>query len=367
MEKLREKRYLEQNVLDAAKDRLRYLIDQFDSLWVSFSGGKDSLVVLTLLEEVYREQGITEKINVIFRDEELISTTVVDFVSLIHDSGKYNLHWLAVPMKGGKYIMGRYLPFTCWDPSRKWHRQPPAYAVRSLGTDTSQLDEYSFDEATFAYFNPKGRVAILTGVRADESLKRFMGVTCKVADNYISRTTKKTWMAKPIYDWTETDVFKWFYDAGIDYCPVYDLQAWAGSQLRVSTVTHDRARSQLYRMKAMEPEFYQSLIEVMPEIETTFRYGEDVDYDALMRKFPPTMEGCLEFAKTYVGPELRDDAVQYVTSAMATRKDGEARGLPLGHMAVLRVYRAISSGSFWGNAPLVAAPSEEDFDFEQAR
>jgi len=364
MEKLREKQYLDINVLDAAKERLRYLINQFDSLWVSFSGGKDSWVVLTLLEEVYRELGIEEKIHVIFRDEEVISDTVVDFVKKVHDSGKYDLHWLAVPMKGGKYVMGRYLPFTAWDPKRQWHRQPPDYAVRSLGIDTSGLDEYSFDAATFGYFNPPGKIAILTGVRADESLKRFMGVTAKVGDNYISRTTKTTWMAKPIYDWTENDVFKWFYEQGIEYCPVYDLQAWSGSLLRVSTVTHDRAKSQLYRMKQMEPMFYQQLVALMPEIETTFRYGEDVDYDQLMKGYEHTMDGCMQFAKDYVGPDLLDDAIQYVESAKATRLDGEARGLPLGNMAVLRVFRAIASGTFWGNVPLVVAPSQEDLDFE---
>lgn len=365
MQKLRGKQYLEINVLEAARDRLRYLLTQFDHLYVAFSGGKDSWAVLTLLEEVYKEEGIKEKVKVLFRDEELISTTVVDFVTQVAESGRYQFHWLAVPMKVGKYILGRYHPFTCWDEGREWHRQPPEYALRSLGVDTSVLDEYSFDAATINYLEPSGKVGILTGVRADESLKRFMSVTAKVGDNYISNTSKRTWVVKPIYDWSETDVFKWFYDADLEYCPVYDLQAWAGSQLRVSTALHDRARSQLYRMKQMEPEFYQALTAVMPEVETTYRYGEDVDTSYIINAYPPTMDGVRQFAKDYVGPELLEDALLYVDSAALTRKDGESKGLILGHMPVRGVFLAIQSGSFWGSIPLVTMPSQEDIDFEQ--
>lgn len=61
------------DVLEAAKERVRYLFTRYDDIVCSFSGGKDSLVCLELLAMVRDEMNITKKIDVIFYDEELIS------------------------------------------------------------------------------------------------------------------------------------------------------------------------------------------------------------------------------------------------------------------------------------------------------
>ncbi len=59
---------------------MHHIINTFDKIFVCFSGGKDSLAVLHLVKEVYQELGINEKINVIFRDEEVIPDDIIDFV-----------------------------------------------------------------------------------------------------------------------------------------------------------------------------------------------------------------------------------------------------------------------------------------------
>ena len=43
-----KKKYLEQNVYDALQDRLHYIFNEFDNIFVSFSGGKDSGLLLNL-------------------------------------------------------------------------------------------------------------------------------------------------------------------------------------------------------------------------------------------------------------------------------------------------------------------------------
>lgn len=43
------KRYLDKNVLDAARERIEFTFDNFNKVYVSFSGGKDSTVMLHLI------------------------------------------------------------------------------------------------------------------------------------------------------------------------------------------------------------------------------------------------------------------------------------------------------------------------------
>lgn len=356
-------RYLDIDVLTAAKDRIRYLLDQFDQLWVAFSGGKDSLVTLKLVEEVYAEEGLTTKVNVLFRDEELIQDPIVDFVRGYAESGRYNFRYMAVPMKVGKFIMGRHLPFTAWDPNRRWHRQPPPYAETTLPSG-EVADENNMDGAVFAGY--KGKIGVCLGVRADESLKRFLGCVATVNDNYISRATKQVWTCKPIYDWSEGDVFKYFYDRGIAYCPVYDAQMWAGTQLRVASTLHERAMPQLFAMKAMYPIYYQMLCEVMPEVETHFRYYKEMDQEAVMHRYPHSWDGIRQYILECLETESQEDAFNYVDSCETWRRGNEVRdrNAVLGNLPILYVFRVVIGGSFVKAAIFPVKPTQADLDYE---
>src|SRR5882724_7621148 len=72
--------WMDVDVLAAAKQRIKLILNLHDTVAVCFSGGKDSLAALHLVKEVYDESGIVKPINVIFRDEELIPDVVVEFM-----------------------------------------------------------------------------------------------------------------------------------------------------------------------------------------------------------------------------------------------------------------------------------------------
>mgnify|MGYP002798377250 CR=1 FL=1 len=42
------KEYTDQNVYEALQERLKYIFEEFDNIFVSFSGGKDSGVLLNM-------------------------------------------------------------------------------------------------------------------------------------------------------------------------------------------------------------------------------------------------------------------------------------------------------------------------------
>lgn len=43
-----KRKFTEQNVYDALQERLHFLFEEFDNIYVSFSGGKDSGLLLNL-------------------------------------------------------------------------------------------------------------------------------------------------------------------------------------------------------------------------------------------------------------------------------------------------------------------------------
>ena len=54
------KKYQEYSVLDAARDRIKKTFDHFERVYVSFSGGKDSSVMLHLVmdEAIKRDRTV---------------------------------------------------------------------------------------------------------------------------------------------------------------------------------------------------------------------------------------------------------------------------------------------------------------------
>ena len=96
---MRVKKFIDVDVLTEAKKRLHHIYDLHDSVAVCFSGGKDSLATLHLTHEVAQERfGKDAVVDVIFRDEELIPDSVVDFVNEYRQKPWVRLRWYAVPL-----------------------------------------------------------------------------------------------------------------------------------------------------------------------------------------------------------------------------------------------------------------------------
>lgn len=362
-------KYIDSDVYTEAKKRIKHIIDTFDNVLVCFSGGKDSLVVLSLVEECYKEMGINEKIKVVFRDEELIPDDVINFVREKAESGKYDFRYYAIPLESEKFIMGKNYKYVQWDKDREHLRQPPEYAITLPADEYRVYDQYTADE--FICKDVKGKIAMLTGIRAVESLFRLRACKSKINECYISATkSPRIKLCKPIYDWVEDDVFLYFFKTGIRYCPIYDVQMLNRENLRVSTPLHAESSKRFSKIRTRYPQFYEQLIKLFPEMLVQERYWSQFYTSTDLGDYEHSFDGARQFCRdTITDPVKLRQALHAVNSAERTRTNNVAKGryLPFGGYPLRRVFMYINNGTYKRGVFQPDGPdriNKRDYDFE---
>lgn len=342
----RRRKYLDISVLEAARQRIHHIYDMFDRVVVLFSGGKDSTVLLNLVWEVAQERGETH-VDVVHHDQEFIQDEVVQFVYEYHDKPWVRMNYFAVPWRCSRYILGKMVMFTQWDPEREPLRPAPPYAIRSvpgvpLVESSTQMDDYVVS------FYP-GKVALVNGMRASESLARYRGAVNKLNDSYINspylqKKRCRYSMCKPLYDWKENDVFRYFWDTGIEYCKLYDAQILARAPMRVSTPFHVEAAKRLSLVKAFSPVFYEQITRMFPDALLQERYYHEVDLQSIPGRYGDTFEGVERYvAETYDDPVIRAGALEQLRKIK-----GKVVNRPSGYNWPA-LWRYVISGSITGH------------------
>lgn len=362
----RKVQYLEVDVLEAAISRIHHLYDTYDNIWWAYSGGKDSQVNIELADIILKckqqrgQRPKGEKVNVYFRDEEVIPDIVVQTCIDAYNSGRWNFRYYAVPMSSRKFMLGKLEVYTMWDPAREHIRAKPSFAIPELRVasgqnageiiDTSQLTQKDMDVLMFG--DLPGKTVLCTGIRADESLMRFAGMLQNTSEHNWLGTGAKIHMAKPIYDWSETDVFKFFYDFEVDYCKIYDDQVWAGRNLRVSSSLHEMESINLHFIKAMYPSYYHQLVALFPDVEAHTRYWKEYDQTGAMRKYDPTFDGIRQYCRDkFTGePKVLKAHLGYLDDCERARtakikRQGHTKNL--GGYPVYYVFKAVLTGSWF--------------------
>jgi len=286
--------FLDMSCVDAARERIRHVYDTFDTVCVQFSGGKDSTAVLYLAKELHEERGLGP-VKVIFRDEEMVSPVVLDYVEKVRNFDWIDMEWYCLPYGAEIWVLGRREPILLWDEKRRKNgrlvRDFPEGAITGyhFGIDHTEGLPESVDYYTMQ--GKKGSTAFITGVRAAESMVRYRSCVQKLHENYIvkpyrMKSSIPMKFAKIIYDWNTNDVFKFIseeHDA--PYCEYYDLAAITGSNTRVGIPLHSVAIRRIGDLVATEPDFYDRLWECFPQIDAQRRWWKDYDIEAVIENY----------------------------------------------------------------------------------
>jgi len=335
----RQRLFLDMTCVEAARKRIRHVYDIFDTVCVQFSGGKDSTAVLLLAKEIHEERGLGP-VKVIFRDEEMVSPLVVEYVQKVRNYDWVDMEWYCLPYPAEIWVLGRRITTLLWSHERmlqdRWVREMPEWAINA--NDFGLDHTVSLPEQTDYYTmqGKKGNVAFLTGVRASESMVRYRSLVQKLHENYIVTPYRlkrgiPLKFAKIIYDWNTNDVFKFIIEEhNAEYCRYYDLASLTGSNTRVGIPLHATAIRRIGDVIATEPEFYDRLFECFPYIDAQRNLWPDFDVEKLIMQYSKNgFDGASEFIEKYLIGERRQREAKVYVSKFRKKHISDPRGYPL--------------------------------------
>lgn len=261
------------DVWDAAVDRLFALYEDGHRIVVSFSGGKDSTVTLAVAQEAARRAG-AGAVDVVMRDEEILFPGTFEYCERVAAMSDVNFHWVYAcqPIIN---VFNREQPyFWTFDPDlapEEWVRQPPAIAYRIPELHIGGLN-------TPERFPPApGKTLIsVIGLRASESRVRTM--TIHSAGGHMTKPNPiGVRHSRPIYDWTDADVWKTIRDLNLDYAPAYNVMLRMGiprSRMRIAPPTLNIwGVNQLAMAAAAWPQWFERVARRLPGVRSAANYG----------------------------------------------------------------------------------------------
>jgi predicted phosphoadenosine phosphosulfate sulfurtransferase len=272
--------YGESNVLDEARDRIRWVFDEFPNVIANVSGGKDSTVILHLALEVARERGRLP-LRVAFIDQEAEWDATIEIIRAWMYHPDVEPYWYQMPIRLFNATSTTEHWLHCWDQERRadWvHDQDPISIKENVyGTDRF----HELFAAIIRHDYPDTPTAYLNGLRVEESPVRFMGLTGTATYKWVTwgrveDRRRHHYAFSPIYDWAYTDVWKAIHEHGWEYNRLYDVMHQYGipiRKMRVSNVHHETAVQSLFFLQEVEPETYQRIVNRISGIDMAAKMG----------------------------------------------------------------------------------------------
>lgn len=281
--------YLNKNVYEAAKERINFTLDNFNKVYLSFSGGKDSTVMLHLvMDEVIKRN---KKIGLLIVDLEAQYKLTIDHINKCVDLYKNNidLYWICLPIHL-RNAVSVFNPFwKCWDKEVKnnWVREMPKNAISNEEYFNFFRNGMEFEEFVPEFgewYANNESCACLVGIRADESLNRFR----TISNNKKITFKNKQWSTKvtdnvfniyPIYDWKTEDI--WIYHSknkNKRHNELYDIMQKSGLSIHLQRICQpygDDQRRGLYLFHLIEPETWAKIVSRVEGANSGALYVQD--------------------------------------------------------------------------------------------
>lgn len=289
-------KYLETDVYTESVSRIRYILDNFKKVYVSFSGGKDSGVMLNLVVDELRLNYPGRKIGIMILDNEANYTLSLEFMHRIirKNLDIFDVYWCCLPITLPCTVSSYEIDWQCWgtmDKSR-WIRPMPTdeYIVHVNNHKFPFFHEnMSYQEFwdDFGEWYSEGETcACLIGIRTHESLNRWRAIVNENKQTHGGHLwTKKngefTYNCYPIYDWRTEDIwianckFDW------DYNKLYDIFWKAGLsiyKMRVASPFMSESKSSLNLYRVIDPHVWATLCARVNGANFVATYGKQLNY-----------------------------------------------------------------------------------------
>lgn len=271
-------------VVDAAVMRIKNVFSNGVPVYMSLSGGKDSICMANIVYQLILQHEIDpQQLTLIFIDEEAIYDCCIE--SMLEWRQKFLLagakefRWYCLPLKQVScfHRLENSESWITWEPGKEdiWVRQPPPFAIRRSPYLAS------VGEANYQEFLPRVTKdgIMMTGVRASESVQRLV---------YMSKLnlgrkgiTKKSKTIYPIYDWRDKDVWLYIRDHHLDIPEAYLWIYQAGENrhfLRISNFFAADSLRGLKHVAETDPELWSRIEKREPNAYMVMLYWDSEWY-----------------------------------------------------------------------------------------
>lgn len=270
--------YTDKNVYDASIERIEFAFDNFDNLCVSFSGGKDSTLMIQLVNMVAKKKN--KKFDVLFIDMEAQYLMTIEHI----DSMKNKLecirdfYWVCLPLSLRNAVSVFEPRWICWEKLKKdkWVREMPEYAINE-DNNIFPFFRYAMEFEEFVpefqkWYQEKkgGKCGSFVGIRCDESLNRFRTIVSTKKDTLSgfgwttrNKPLKNSYSLYPIYDYRTEDVWIAIFNNDFEYNYVYELMYKNGlgiHQQRLCQPFGDDQKNGLDQYRAIEADNWDKLL-----------------------------------------------------------------------------------------------------------
>lgn len=284
-----KKKYIDKSVLQASKERISEIFNNFEKIYISFSGGKDSTVMTHLVMSEAIKRG--RKVGLFIVDLEAQYTATISHIEEMVERYRDNieLHWFCGELLLRNAVSDYEPKWVCWDETKKdiWVREKPKYA-----SDLSRYDFYipkmEFEEMIVLFgkwYSEGKKTAAFIGIRSDESLHRYLAITSEKNGLMFNNRKWSTLVSKnlynvyPIYDWRTEDIWL-FHSRFPEYCynKIYDLMTRAGvkfSNQRLCQPFGDDQKKGLWLYHILEPITWYKLINRVSGVNSGALYVQE--------------------------------------------------------------------------------------------
>lgn len=270
--------YTDKNVFDASLERIEFAFDNFDNLCVSCSGGKDSTLMIQLVNMIAKKKN--KKFDVLFIDMEAQYLMTIEHIKTLKNKLECirDFYWVCLPLSLRNAVSVFEPRWICWEKSKKdkWVREMPEFAINE-DNNIFPFFRYAMEFEEFVpefekwYQETKGGMCgSFVGIRCDESLNRFRTIVSQKKD----RLKDKPWTTRnkplnnsysiyPIYDYRTEDVWIATFNNNFEYNYVYELMYKNGlgiHQQRLCQPFGDDQKNGLDQYRAIEAENWDKLL-----------------------------------------------------------------------------------------------------------
>ncbi len=303
------------NVYDATNARLKAIFSEFDNVYVSFSGGKDSGVLLNMTIEYARKYYPGRKIGVMHLDYEAQYQMTTEYVTktLSENADVLDVYRCCVPFKVTTCTSMHQTYWRPWEPDKKdiwvspWPRE--CFSASDFDFFTPSMWDYDFQNAFSEWIHKRSgakRTCCLVGIRTQESLHRWRAIH---SDNRTTQLKGMPWTkqmgddiynAYPIYDWLTEDIWIANGKFGWSYNRLYDVFYQAGvsiDQMRVASPFISQGQETLKLYRVIEPNTWGKLVSRVNGVNFTGIYGGTTAMGWRSISLPPghTWKSYMEF------------------------------------------------------------------------